>query len=141
MSLEKSQKIIKVFGILSIISAILALLGGLAMLGIGGIGAATAGETPDQALGVGIGVAIFAGVVALLTGVVDLVGGIVCMRAAKDAGKAQPLWIVSIIAVVFAAITLIASFKNGTQEILSAVFSLAVNCFVLYLANNIKKHA
>lgn len=141
MSLEKSQKIIKVFGILSIISAILALLGGLAMLGIGGIGAATAGETPDQELAMGIGVALFAGVAALLTGVVDLAEGIFCMRAAKDAGKAQPLWIVSIIAVVFAAITLIASFKNGTQEILSAVFSLAVNCFVLYLANNIKKHA
>ena len=88
-----------------------------------------------------IGVALFAGVAALLTGVVDLVEGIFCMRAAKDAGKAQPLWIVSIIAVIFAAITLITSFKNGTQEILSAVFSLAVNCFVLYLANNIKKHA
>ena len=141
MSLEKSQKIVKIFGILSIISAILALLGGLAMLGIGGVGAATAGETADQELAMGIGVALLAGVAALLTGVVDLVEGIFCMQAAKDAGKAQPLWIVSIIAVVFAAITLIASFKNGTQEILSAVFSLAVNCFVLYLANNIKKHA
>jgi hypothetical protein len=64
MSLEKSQKIIKVFGILSIISAILALLGGLAMLGIGGIGAATAGETPDQELAMGIGVALFAGIAA-----------------------------------------------------------------------------
>ena len=141
MSLEKSQKIVKVFGILSIISAVLALLGGLAMLGIGGIGAATAGETADQELAMGIGVALLAGVAAILTGVVDLVEGIFCMKAAKDAGKAQPLWIVSIIAVIFAAITLITSFKNGTQEILSAVFSLAVNCFVLYLANNIKKHA
>jgi hypothetical protein len=141
MSLEKSQKIIKVFGILSIISAILALLGGIAMLGIGGIGAAAAGETVDQELAMGIGVALIAGIAALLTGVVDLVEGIFCMRAAKDAGKAQPLWIVSIIAVIFAAITLITSFQNGTQEILSAVFALAVNCFVLYLANNIKKHA
>ena len=31
--------------------------------------------------------------------------------------------------------------KNGTQEIFSAVFGLAISCGIFYLANNIKRNA
>ncbi len=33
------------------------------------------------------------------------------------------------------------SFGNGTQEIFSAVFGLAISCGIFYLANNIKRNA
>ena len=66
---------------------------------------------------------------------------IFCLRAAKDASKATPLWVVSIISVVFSVLSLISNFGDGASAILSGVISLAIDCFILYLANNIRKHA
>jgi len=79
--------------------------------------------------------------VLLVGAIVDLVQGIFSLRAAKDASKAMPLWVVAIISVVLNIFSLINSFGNGTQEILTAVFSLLISCGVFYLANNIKKNA
>lgn len=139
MEKSTSQKIVKVLGILSIIGAVLCLLGAVGMFGMGGIGAANAGETPDQDLAVGIASVFIVGILLLVSGIFELLQGIFSLRAAKDATKAQPLWVISIIALVFSVISLISSFGGESQSILSSVFSVVICAVVLYLANNIKK--
>ena len=52
-----------------------------------------------------------------------------------------PLWVISIISVVFSVISLINSFGSGTQEIFSAIFGLVISCGIFCLANNIRKNA
>ena len=142
MSLEKSQKIVKVLGILSIISAIAGLIVAIGMFGLAGVGAASmdAAAIDDQTAGGLVGLGLI-GVVLLLSAIVDLFQGIFSLRAAKDASKVQPLWVISIISIVLGVISLINSFGNGIQEIFSAIFSLVISCGIFYLANNIKKNA
>ena len=137
MSLEKSQKIVKVLGILSIISAVLALIAGIGMFGIGELGASMG--TNDDNVAMGAAIMIILGVILLVEGIVSLVQGIFSLQAAKDATKATPLWIISLIGAVFAVLSVIASLTNGGQNFLSELFSLAISCFTFYLANNIKK--
>ena len=142
MSLEKSQKIVKVLGILSIISAVLGIIAAIGMFGLTGLGAASLDtaaideETAGSLVGLGL-----IGVVILVSAIVELLQGIFSLRAAKDASKPTPLWVISIISVVFSVISLINSFGSGTQEIFSAIFGLAISCGIFYLANNIKKNA
>ena len=140
MSLEKSQKIVKVLGILSIISAIVAFIAAISMLGIGGLGAASL-NVNDENIAAGVGIMVILGIVLLVEGVVSLVQGVFALRAAKDAAKANPLWVISLIGAVLAVLSVIASITNGEggQNILTEIFSLVISCFTFYLANNIKK--
>ena len=140
MDLVKSQKIVKVLGIIDIIVAVLCLIAALGMLGIGGLGAVSGAEPSDE-LATGIAAFLLGGIVMLVSGIVGLVEGIFSLRAAKDASKAKPLWVISLIALVLSALSLITSFKEGGQEIFSAVISLLVDGGIFYLANNIKKQA
>ena len=143
MDLAKSQKIIKVLGVLNIIAAVFCLVVALGLLGVGGLGGMAAAdlEAPDPDLATGIAVFLIGGLFMLASGVIDLIEGIFSLRAAKDAAKAKPLWVISIISVVLNAGALINSFSQGSQDIATAVFSLLLSCGVLYLANNIKKNA
>ena len=138
MSLEKSQKIVKVLGILSIIGAVVSFIVAIGMFGIGGNGAANL-DVNDENAAAGVGIMLVLGIVMLVEGVVSLVQGIFSLQAAKDATKATPLWIISIIGVVLAVLSVIASFTNGGQDVLTKIFSLIISCFTFYLANNIKK--
>ena len=142
MSLEKSQKIVRVLGILSIIAAVLGIIAAIGMFGLTGLGAASldTAAIDDETAGNLVGLGLI-GVVILVSAIVELLQGIFSLRAAKDASKATPLWVISIISVVFSAISLINSFGSGTQEIFSAIFGLAISCGIFYLANNIKKNA
>ena len=138
MSLEKSQKIVKVLGILSIISAVVVFIAAIGMFGIGGLGAANL-DVNDDNVAAGVGIMLVLGIVLLVEGIIGLLEGIFSLRAAKDAAKAQPLWVISLIGVILGVLSLIASITNGGQDVLSEVFSLIISCFTLYLANNIKK--
>ena len=140
MSLEKSQKIVKVLGILSIISAVLGFIAAIGMLGIGGFGAASL-DVNDENVAAGVAVMVILGVVLLVDGVVSLLQGIFSLRAARDATRANPLWIISLIGVILAVLSVIASITNGEggQNVLSEIFSLVISCFTFYLANNITK--
>ena len=138
MSLEKSQKIVKVLGILSIISAVLGFIAAIGMLGIGGFGAASL-DVNDENVAAGVGIMVLLGIVLLVDGIVSLLQGIFSLRAAKDAAKATPLWIFSLIGLVLAVLSLIASITNGGQGVLTEIFSLVISGFTFYLANNIKK--
>ena len=143
MSVEKSQKIVKVLGILSIIAAIGGLLAAIGMFSLAGAGAAavnTAVAVDGQTAGGLVSIGLF-GVILLVSSITELLQGIFSLRAAKDASKVQPLWVISIISVVMNAISLVNSFSRDTQSILTAIFALIISCFVFYLANNIKKNA
>ena len=138
MSLERSQKIVKILGILSIIGAVLGFVAALGMFGIGGAGAAKM-DVNDENVAAGVGIMFTLGIILLVEGLVSLVQGIFSLQAAKDAAKAQPLWIISIIGVVLAVFSVINSFMNGGQDVLTEIFSLVLSCFTFYLANNIKQ--
>jgi len=143
MSLEKSQKIVKVLGILSIIGAVISFLLALSMLGVGGLSVFNVNESASDEVFMGIGLFLVLGIIMLVSGVFELLQGIFSLKAAKDATKAQPLWVISLISVVLDALSMIASFTNhsSVQDILTEIFTLAIACFTFYLANNIKKLA
>ena len=136
MEKSKSQKIIKVLGILCIIGAVFGLIAAIGTFGLGAIGAT---QITDDEAAAGVGTVLAAGIILLLSAVFDLLEGIFSLRAAKDATKAQPLWVISIIGIVFSVISLIMSFGSGTQEVLSSVCSLILSVIIFFLANNIKK--
>ncbi len=136
MEKSKSQKIVKVLGILCIIGAVFGLF---AAVGAFGLGASGAVQMTNAEAATGVGAVLAAGVILLLSAVFDLLEGIFALRAAKDAAKAQPLWVISIIGVVFSVISLIMTFGSGAQEVTSSVCSLLLSCLIFFLANNIKK--
>ena len=138
MEKSTSQKIIKVLGILSIIGAVLCLVGAAGMFGVGGIGALSV-DPEDNEMATGIFTLFLFGIVLLISGLTELLQGIFSLRAAKDATKARPLWVISVISLILSVISLISSFGKGGQEVFSAIFSVIVSAVILYLANNIKK--
>jgi heme/copper-type cytochrome/quinol oxidase subunit 1 len=142
MSLEKSQKIVKVMGILSIIGAVVSFIAALGLLGVGGF-SATKLENANDELVQCVAIFLVLGIIMLVSGVFELLQGIFSLKAAKDATKAQPLWVISLISVVLDALSVISSFTNhsSVQDILTEIFTLAIACFTFYLANNIKKLA
>ena len=139
MDLAQSQKIVKILGILSIIAAVFVLIGAAGLLGIGGFGAATL-DVADEEVADGVGSLIVLGIVMLITGILGLLEGIFSLQASKDASKAGPLWVISLISVISSVASMIFTIIQGGQ-VMSGIFSLIVNCFIFYLANNIKKHA
>ena len=136
MERSRSQKVVKVLGILSIIDAVLCLILAIGAL-LTAFGAGTRDVITDE-VATGIGIMIFATIILLVTGIVDLIEGAFCLRAAKDARKAGPLWVVSMIAVILSVLSLITSFREGGQAIASGVATLAINCAIFFLANNIR---
>ena len=139
MSLEKSQKIIKIMGILHIIGAILSFVGAISLFGFGGAGAAKL-DMAGSEMASGVAALIVSGVFTLIGAIASLVMGWFCLRAAKDATKVQPLWIVTIIGLVLDVIGLISGIMSG-NDVLTKVFTVALSAFTFYLANNIKKNA
>ena len=141
MNRSTSQKIVKVLGILSIIGAILCLILAASMIGVASAGIASdAVLVSDEAAG-GVVIVLFTAIIMLVSGILSLIEGIFALRAAKDARKATPLWVISLISVVVSAVSLISSFGDGASAILSGIFTLAIDCVIFYLANNIKKQA
>ena len=139
MSLEKSQKIVKVLGILSIIGAVIGFLLALSMLGVGGLSVFNVNESASDEVFMGIGLFLVLGIVTLVGSVFGLLEGIFSLKAAKDAAKAQPLWVISLISLVLDALSVIATLTNGGENVLTDIFTLAISAFTFYLANNIKK--
>ena len=139
MDLARSQKIVRVLGILDIVGAVLSLVGGIGMMGLGGVGATLPEMATDNDLRTGVGVFMFLGIILIVTGIANLLEGIFAVRAEKDASKVGPLWIFAIVTIILGVLALVTSIVNDGQDTLSSIFSLAVNCFMFYLANNIKK--
>ncbi len=141
MEVSKSQKIVKVLGILDIIAAVLCIIAAVGMFGVSGVGMVNEEIATNSDMQQGVAIFIVMGIIVLASGVVDLLEGIFALRAAKDASKVKPLWIFAIIGVVLGVMALLTGIVNGGENVLSNVFTLVINCFMFYLANNIKKQA
>ena len=139
MDLAQSQKIIKILGILSIIAAVFVLIGAAGLIGIGGFGAATMDVNDEEVAG-GVVSLMLVGLVMLATGILSLLEGIFSLQAAKNAAKAGPLWVISLVSVIGSVASMILNIVSG-GSFTSGLVSLLINCFIFYLANNIKKHA
>jgi hypothetical protein len=90
-------------------------------------------------MAVAVGTMFFLGIILLVCSIVNLVEGIFALRAAKDATQVGPLWVVSLIGLVLAVLSVITSLMNGGQSLGSDIFTLLIDGGVFYLANNIKK--
>ena len=141
--MSKSQKYIKIVSILSIIGGIITII--LGTVGAAGLGVATQnpqlatelssveGYTPEMgttAIGALIGLAF--------TGLLNIIAGIFGLRAAKDANKVGPLYIWSLISMVFSIIGFVATAAKGSAD-LSAVINVIFPIILFICANNVKK--
>ena len=137
---------------LLVISIVNIVLGSLAMLlalmsGIAGtvvsvatpetliqVGASTSDQT---AAATGFSVVTF---IAVVGGIIALVEGILGVRAANDNQMIMPVWVLAVAGIVFAVVSIVISFAQGSFQI-SSLFSLAGPCLMFWIANNIKRQA
>ena len=61
-------------------------------------------------------------------------------EVAGGAAKAGPLWVISLVSVIGSVASMLLNIVSG-GSFTSGLVSLLINCFIFYLANNIKKHA
>ena len=154
MERSGSQKALLVISIIGIIGAVLGIIvGALVIAGGGLIGAvpqsqvdadtaaslAEAGITTGQA-GALVGIV---GGLALFASILELIISILGVRAANDNQKIKPVWILSIISVVFGVINLISAIVQGPfgGQAPSLIIGIAWSLVVLWIANNIKQEA
>ena len=129
-------------GILVALSAVLLFVGGAAIGSDPSIAASATAETGLEASTV-VGVATGLGIMLIVSAAIIFITGILGLRAAKDNQKIKPVWIISIIALVFAVISFIMSVVGGGNgaNIGSLLGSLVMPAITFWLANNVKKEA
>ena len=139
-----SQKAIKVLSILLIIISVLAILIGLVTMA-GGMAVVGAGsqvaEADQEFYATGAGLLLFLGVGSLISGVIDLIIGIFGVRGAKDPHKIKPFFVISIIGLVLALLSLMVSISSGAEisSIVSNVVTVVILGCCVYFSNNIRK--
>ena len=135
-----------IFAILAMIGGVLFLVGGGAGIGSGALEGATGntlavsssgeitGSDADMAA-FGLSMVMLMGVALIVGGIIDLIIGIVGLKASKTNGKHTGAFVLGIIGVVFAAMTLIGTFASGTGDIGSSLAGGVVGLIlpVLYL--------
>ena len=94
----------------------------------------------DEEAASGVVSIMVVGLVMLATGILSLLEGIFSLQAAKNAAKAGPLWVISLVSVIGSVASMLLNIVSG-GSFTSGLLSLLINCFIFYLANNIKKHA
>ena len=77
------------------------------------------------------------GVITLLSGIFALITGILGVRAAKDASKIGPVFVLSTISLAMAVISLIASILQKNFQI-SYVVSAIIPALMVYCSNKVK---
>lgn len=124
----RGRMMLKVTGILYIVFAVLSMVGGLvAMLGgglfaLGGIGA-------NAYLGAAMGgVVLFSGLVLILSNILGLVTGILGVRYCDKPEKAQVCFVLGVILIVFAALSLLGDLfgSASASDIFSGLVGLAL---------------
>ena len=140
MERSGSQKALKVISILIIIGAALGLLAAVGFAGVGGVIAGTTDEVVVDGMSntdVG-GMLGLASIVALISSIISLVQGILGIRASNDITKINPVWILAIIGIVFAVISLIMAITDAS-DLMSPIISVVFSGIYFWIANNIKK--
>ena len=146
MESTNEQKIIRNISLINLIQgAFYFIMGAMFIFGGAFIGTAdpatltttTTGDvslTPAEMGGIAAGV----GIIIFITGLVGLIVGILGMRAAKDATKIKPVWIMSIISLVLNIITFVSNLTQG-NNILGSLAGVAIACLMFWACNNVKQ--
>lgn len=142
MERSGSQKALLVLSIIEIVLAAIAFIGGaLIALGGGLIGASPtdAGMTASEAGAVG-GVAVVLGVVLIVSAVISLLCGIFGIRAANDANKVMPVWVLTLIELIICVISLIWAIVDGSfgSQASTLIISAAFSLIMFLIANSIR---
>lgn len=150
MERSGSQKVLLVLSIISIVFAVLGILAGLMSLA-GGVlfGAADPEQVADVLADTGVTQSQAGAAIGILGGsiiiscVIELIIGILGVRAANDARKIMPVWVLAIIQLVFSVLGLVASIVNGSfgADAFSIVITLIFAVLIFWISNNIKQQA
>ena len=137
--MSKSQKYINIISILNIIGgAIFIILGIVGFAGKGAVGNAALVEQAGTADAPAMANAFL--IVMIGSGVLSLITGILGVRAAKDATKVKPVFILSAISLAVVVIGLIGSIISGSFSA-SGLLELVAPGLMFWCANNVKKQA
>lgn len=146
MNTTTCLKIVKVVGIidiiyggLAILTAIIGAFGSFAMLSM------TAEELAEAGLAIE-GTDISASTVFVILAVTSLVEGVlmVCcgifgLKATSDPAKVKPLWVVSLILVAIAGLSLVFDVFGGMSNVVTELVALALTGAMFYAANVLKQ--
>lgn len=141
MERTKYQKALMVISIINIVFGVFGLLGGILFGMLGSVAASSTIEgmsASEQTMGA-VGLGVTAGV-SIVAGIVSVVGGILGIRAAKDAQKITPAWILSFAGISLSVIQLVMSIAGGSFGILSLV-PLVVPGLTFWFANGVKEES
>ena len=136
--MSNSQKYIKVISIIDIIFGVIGLI--IGVLGAtGGFLVASGATGADVAAtdAAGFGAAM---VIVALSCVFTIIVGILGLRAAKDASKIMPVFVLSIISLVIGVVSLIMSVTGGSFKA-SDLTGLVGSALMVFCANNVRKQA
>ena len=137
--MSNSQKYINIISILNIIGGAIFIV--LAIVGFAGksaVGNAALVEQAGTADAPAMANAFLIGMIA--SGALSLITGILGIRAAKDATKVKPVFILSAISLAIVVIGLIGSIISGSFSI-SGLLELVAPGLMFWCANNVKKQA
>ena len=125
-----------VLGILALILSIMGFVPGTTLSAAGPIAAEEAGLTVEETA---VAAGLFSGIsmVGIISSILEIIVGVLGIRAANDASKIMPVWIIALIEVVSMVIAIVMSLVNKNFEV-SSLLSLAVGCLMFWIANNIK---
>ena len=133
-----SQKFINVISILNIVfGAIGVILSILGIIGIGSVDYAAALAQSGVDVQRGLSMSYAGMVVLMISSLFELILGILGVRAARDAMKIGPVFVVAVIDMVLTLAGIILSVIAGNFQ-WSRIFSLVLPLLVLYAANNIR---
>lgn len=152
MERSGSQKILRVISIIDIVGGVLMLILGLMTTVAGGLLGGAAGSATLDLVEEGIDpsdvgalsmLTTALAVIVIVEAIISIIEGVLGLRAAKDATKIMPVWILAIITLVASAIGLIMVFVNGTfaSDGITSICTLVMDGLMFWIANNIKNEA
>lgn len=135
--MSNSQKYINIISILNIIGGAAQIIIGL--LGAFGVGSVGADAIAQQAGDASAHTAVTGFIIALIVaGVFSLICGILGVRAAKDASKIKPVFVLACISLAVALVGNIASIIGGSFSI-GNLTELVAPALMVFCANNVRK--
>ena len=146
MERSSEQKALGVFSVLALIFGILGIIFGVLVIAFGGIAMGNAGSIVSDAgvtteqVGMFSGLFIGMGALLILSGIFNLINWRALKKVSHDATQYKMAFVVTIISLVLAVLSLISAFlsADGGQNIASGAFSVVWNLLILFLVVRVK---
>lgn len=143
MEMTLSRKVLNIAGILDYIVGGLTLLLGAAVTGAGALALNNPELAQDMPTDLGAHTVLILGIILAAGSILSMIYAHLERVAAKDPAKIMPVWVISILSVLFNIGNLI---NNLTMHVAvadmgSCFVGLAFSILMLVIANNIKKEA